>query len=158
MQHDEIFAPPHPFSAPEATDDIPFFIADNPSKGYYFPIDVDDIQDVLHSYPKEEVDFITHIWLRKHLQKRPNSLLLAEFMTGSGVYLMTLYPLEKSNRHYFGEWEPIRKVLREYERFANLGEDEHGRYAQFTPELARDYYLEVLLPFCIEGLMSRRFR
>lgn len=111
MQHDEIFAPPHPFSAPEATDDIPFFIADNPSKGYYFPIDVDDIQDVLHSYPKEEVDFITHIWLRKHLQKRPNSLLLAEFMTGSGVYLMTLYPLEKSNRHYFGEWEPIRRCF-----------------------------------------------
>ena len=158
MQRDDIFARSHPFSAPEATDDIPFLIVDNPSKGYYFPIDVDDIQDVLDSYPKEEVDFITHIWLRKHLQKRPNSLLLAEFMTGSGVYLMTLYPLEKSNRHYFGEWEPIRKVLREYERFANLGEDEQGRYAQFTPESARQYYLEVLLPFCIEGLVSLRFR
>ena len=113
MQRDDIFARSHPFSAPEPTDDIPFLIVDNPSKGYYFPIDVDDIQDVLDSYPKEEVDFITHIWLRKHLQKRPNSLLLAEFMTGSGVYLMTLYPLEKSNRLYFGEWEPIRMVLRE---------------------------------------------
>ena len=158
MQRDDIFARSHPFSAPEPTDDIPLLIVDNPSKGYYFPIDVDDIQDVLHSYPKEEVDFITHIWLRKHLQKRPNSLLLAEFMTGSGVYLMTLYPLEKSNRHYFGEWEPIRKVLCEYERFANLGEDEQGCFAQFTPESAREYYLEVLLPFCIEGLMSRRFR
>ena len=158
MQRDDIFARSHPFSAPEPTDDIPLLIVDNQSKGYYFPIDVDDIQDVLDSYPKEEVDFITHIWLRKHLQKRPNSLLLAEFMTGSGVYLMTLYPLEKSNRHYFGEWEPIRKVLREYERFANLGEDEHGRYAQFTPESARQYYLEVLLPFCIEGLVSLRFR
>ena len=158
MQRDDIFARSHPFSAPEPTDDIPFLIVDNPSKGYYFPIDVDDIQNVLDSYPKEEVDFITHIWLRKHLQKRPNSLLLAEFMTGSGVYLMTLYPLEKSNRHYFGEWEPIRKVLREYERFANLGEDEQGRYAQFTPESARQYYLEVLLPFCIDGLVSRRFR
>ena len=158
MQRDDIFARSHPFSAPEPTDDIPLLIVDNPSKGYYFPIDVDDIQDVLDSYPKEEVDFITHIWLRKHLQKRPNGLLLAEFMTGSGVYLMTLYPLEKSNRHYFGEWEPIRKVLREYERFANLGEDEHGRYAQFTPESARQYYLEVLLPFCIEGLVSLRFR
>ena len=158
MQRDDIFARSHPFSAPEPTDDIPLLIVDNPSKGYYFPIDVDDIQDVLDSYPKEEVDFITHIWLRKHLQKRPNGLLLAEFMTGSGVYLMTLYPLEKSNRHYFGEWEPIRKVLREYERFANLGEDEHGRYAQFTPESARQYYLEVLLPFCIDGLVSRRFR
>ena len=158
MQRDDIFARSHPFSAPEPTDDIPFLIVDNPSKGYYFPIDVDDLQDVLDSYPKEEVDFITHIWLRKHLQKRPNSLLLAEFMTGSGVYLMTLYPLEKSNRHYFGEWEPIRKVLCEYERFANLGEDEHGRYAQFTPESAKQYYLEVLLPFCIEGLVSRRFR
>ena len=158
MQRDDIFARSHPFSAPEPTDDIPLLIVDNPSKGYYFPIDVDDIQDVLDSYPKEEVDFITHIWLRKHLQKRPNGLLLAEFMTGSGVYLMTLYPLEKSNRHYFGEWEPIRKVLREYERFANLGEDEQGRYAQFTPESARQYYLEVLLPFCIDGLVSRRFR
>jgi hypothetical protein len=158
MQRDDIFARSHPFSAPEATDDIPFLIVDNPSKGYYFPIDVDDIQNVLDSYPKEEVDFITHIWLRKHLQKRPKGLLLAEFMTGSGMYLMTLYPLEKSNRHYFGEWEPIRKVLREYERFANLGEDEHGRYAQFTPESAKQYYLEVLLPFCIEGLVSRRFR
>ena len=158
MQRDDIFARSHPFSAPEPTDDIPFLIVDNPSKGYYFPIDVDDIQNVLDSYPKEEVDFITHIWLRKHLQKRPNGLLLAEFMTGSGVYLMTLYPLEKSNRHYFGEWEPIRKVLCEYERFANLGEDEHGRYVQFTPESAKQYYLEVLLPFCIEGLVSRRFR
>ena len=158
MQRDDIFARSHPFSAPEPTDDIPLLIVDNPSKGYYFPIDVDEIQDVLDSYPKEEVDFITHIWLRKHLQKRPNSLLLAEFMTGRGVCLMTLYPLEKSNRHYFGEWEPIRKVLREYERFANLGEDEQGRYAQFTPESAKQYYLEVLLPFCIEGLVSRRFR
>lgn len=157
MQQDGIFALQHPFSAPDVTDDIPFLVVDNPSKGYYFPIDVDDIQDVLCSYPEEEVGFITHIWLRKHVRQRPKCILLAEYTTGDGVYLMTLYPLEKSNKHYFGEWQPLRKVLRGYQGYADLGEDEQGRYAQFKPESARRYYLEVLLPFCIEGLISRRF-
>ena len=148
---DNIFAREHSFTAPSEWEETPIYMHDNTSRNYFFPISVDDIKEALSKYTPEEVDFITHVWLRKHV---PRKDCMAECITGSGVYLMTLYPMRKDCRRYLGKQRPFGKDLNEYKRFAKIFRDKDGWYAQLTEESSRDYYLELLLPFCINGLIE----
>lgn len=148
---DNIFAREHSFTAPSEWEETPIYMHDNTSRNYFFPISVDDIKEALSKYTPEEVDFITHVWLRKHV---PRKDCMAECITGSGVYLMNLYPMRKDCRRYLGKQRPLGKDLNEYKRFAKIFRDKDGWYAQFTEESSRDYYLELLLPFCINGLIE----
>lgn len=146
---DNIFASEHSFAAPSEFDEVPIYLKDNTSRDWYFPIDVNDIKGVISSYPIDKISFITHIWMRKHLMKKE---CIGEWICGSGVYLITLYPISIDNKHYFGKEKPSQKEIREYERYASIKEDEDGWYAQFTEESAKKFYLEDVLPSCIEGL------
>ena len=160
---DNIFAREHSFTAPSEFEETPIFIVENASKNYYFPIGVDDIKAFLGQFPKEETDFITHIWLRSHRaskekqrghrshKSRNNSI--GEYISGSGVYLITLYPLTVDNKHYLGKNKPTGRSLHEYEKYAEVYEDDEGWYARFTDESsAKSYYLDELLPYCLDGL------
>ena len=115
--HDNIFAREHSFTAPSELDETPIFMHENTSRNYFFPISVDDVKDALGKYPPEEVCFITHVWLRKHV---PRKKCWAEYITGSGVYLMTIYPMRKDCRWYLGKQRPFGKELNEYKRFARI--------------------------------------
>ncbi len=150
--HDNIFAREHSFTAPSELDETPIFMHENTSRNYFFPISVDDVKDALGKYPPEEVCFITHVWLRKHV---PRKKCWAEYITGSGVYLMTIYPMRKDCRWYLGKQRPFGKELNEYKRFARICQEKDGWYAQFTEESSRDYYIEILLPFCINGFIEK---
>lgn len=152
--HDNIFKREHSFNAPSDLDETPIYMVENTSRDYYFPIDTDDIKDVLNKYPSDETEFITHIWLRKHIPHNPKHDTLASYIWGSGVYLMCLYPIRKDGTHYIVKKKPIGKTLHEYEKYAKIIEKKDGYYVQFTDETAKKYYLEILLPYCINGLNS----
>lgn len=152
--HDNIFKREHSFTAPSDLDETPIFMVDNTSRDYYFPIDTDDIKDVLNKYPEDKTEFITHIWLRKHIPHNPKHDTLASYIWGSRVYLVCLYPIRKDRTHYLGKKRPIGKTLHEYEKYAKIVEKKDGFYVQFNDETAKNYYLEILLPYCINGLNS----
>lgn len=147
---DNIFAREHSFTAPGEFDDIPVYMKDNPSRDWYFPIDVDDIKALLSTYPDDKVSGITHIWMRKHHRQRQ---CIAEWIRGSGVNLITLYPITKDNLHCFGKTRPSNKAVREYEKYASIFEEDGSWYARFTGDSAKRFYLENVLPSCIEGLV-----
>ena len=71
------------------------------------------------------------------------------------VYLMTIYPMRKDCRWYLGKQRPFGKDLNEYKRYAKICKEKDGWFAQFTEESSRDYYIEILLPFCINGLIEK---
>jgi len=153
--HDNIFKREHSFTAPTDLDETPIFIVENTSRDYYFPIDVNDVNDVLSNYPVDKTEFITHIWLRKHTPHNLKHDTLASYTWGSGVYLICLYPIEKDRIHYLGKKKPIGIMLHEYEKYSKIIEKKDGFYAQFTDESAKKYYMEILLPYCINGLNSK---
>ena len=134
--HDNIFKREHSFTAPTDLDETPIFIVENTSRDYYFPIDVDDINNVLSNYPVDKTEFITHVWLRKHIPHNLKHDTLASYTWGSGVK------------------KPIGIMLHEYEKYSKIIEKKDGFYAQFTDENAKKYYMEILLPYCINGLNS----
>ena len=152
--HDNIFKREHSFTAPTDLDETPIFIVENTSRDYYFPIGVDDVHEILSNYPVDKTKFITHVWLRKHIPHNLKHDTLASYTWGSGVYLISLYPIKKDRMHYLGKKKPIGIMLHEYEKYSKIIEKKDGFYAQFTDENAKKYYMEILLPYCINGLNS----
>lgn len=152
--HDNIFKREHSFTAPTDLDETPIFIVENTSRDYYFPIDIDDVHEVLSNYPVDKTKCITHVWLRKHIPYNPKYDTLASYICGSGVYLICLYPIKKDRTHYLGKKKPIGIMLHEYEKYSKIIEKRDGFYAQFTDESAKKYYKAILLPYCINGLNS----
>lgn len=155
---DNIVQREHSLLAPSEFDEIPICFADNTSRDYYFPVTTDDIKEALSRYPDGATDFITHIWLRKHSKTKKYRYSIASPIAGSGVYLIGLYPIQTDHRHYFENGKPQGKDLHEYEKYARIGCDKKGFYAQFTPESAKQYYLEILVPFCVDWLIKEHKR
>lgn len=69
--------------------------------------------------------------------------------------MICLYPIKKDRTHYLGKKKPIGIMLHEYEKYSKIIEKRDGFYAQFTDENAKKYYMEILLPYCINGLNSK---
>ena len=146
---DNIFARKHSFHAPTGFDEVPILMIDNTSRDYYFPVSPDEIKTALSNLPNS--DIVTHIWLRKHNKKKDS---IVEFIKGSEVYLITLYPLLKENRHFLGKDKLQEKDIRWYSPYAKVIEREDGWYAVFTETSAKEFYLNRLIPFAVEGLHS----
>ena len=151
---DNIFAREHSFRAPTESDGIPIFIVDNTSRDYYFPVSVDEIREAIKDIPHS--DEVTHIWLRKHVNHNKKKDLWIEEITGSGVRLITLYPIMKDNRQFLGKEKRSEKDVRWFSPYAELVEKQEGYYAVFTEESAKTYYLERLIPYGIEALSKMK--
>ena len=148
---DNIFAREHCFHAPTEFDEVPILMVDNPSRDYYHPVSPDEIKAVFYDLPGSGI--VTHIWLRKHNKER-NSIV--ECIKGSGVYLITLYPLLKEGLHFLGKDKPLEKDIRWYSPYAKVIEREGGWYAQFTETSAKEFYLNKLIPFGVDELHTYR--
>ena len=151
---DNIFAREHSFRAPTESDEIPIFIVDNTSRDYYFPVSVEEIREAIKDIPHS--DGVTHIWLRKHVNHNKKKDLWIEEITGSGVRLITLYPIMKDNRQFLGKEKRSDKDARWFSPYAELVEKQEGYYAVFTEESAKKYYLERLIPYGIEALSKMK--
>ena len=138
---DNIFARLHSFHRPTEFDEIPILIADNTSRDYYFPVSPEEIKEELSNIPHS--DIVTHVWLRKYNKKEDNIVVS---IWGSGVYLITLYPLLKNHSLFLGKKKPLDKDIKWYGPYAQVIEREDGWYAVFTETSAKEFYLHRLLP------------
>ena len=142
-----VFVRYHSFHRPTEFDELPIIVVDNPSRDYYFPVTPDEIKAALSSPP--ETSIVTHVWLRKHSKKND---FFVEAIKGSGVGLITLYPLLKDHRHYWGKKKPEDKDIRWYGPYAQMKEMKDGWYAVFTESSAKDFFLEKLIPYGVDTL------
>lgn len=145
---DNIFERQHNLSAPSEGEQKPIYIVDNPSRDFYFPIDVNEVKATLGKLPIEHTEHITHIWFQK-IKKNDyleGKTFQASFICGSGVYLIVLHPFPMDNIMRLGKSKPTKKTLNYYKDFGVvLKEDEAGWSLKWTEENVKKYYLESLL-------------
>jgi hypothetical protein len=113
---DGIFRRAHSLNPPGPHDSIPIFIVDNPSREFFFPLTPDEIKKELCNVPKLDWSKITHIWERrfKKTEYEAGELPLAEFICGSGVQLIVLYPWPNDLRLPLGPKKPTTSQLRAF--------------------------------------------
>ena len=146
---DNIFARLHGLQAPTATEHLPIFLVDNASRDFFFPINEQEICSVLATYVHEDQQGITHIWLRraKTTEYRHDELPQAEFICGSGVRLITLYPWRCDLIQNFGVKKPSQKTAHIYSKFCSAPTKQvHGEwFLQWEMNELKNYMSYVLL-------------
>ena len=143
---DNIFNRLHSFSRPGPHDKLPILIEDNPSGDFIFPLNGSECLEALKALPEGDQDGITHVWLRRLTSReRKNGHSLAEFICGSGVRVIVMYPWRKDLRLCLGKNKPTGKIANEYARYkAKLFQESDLWYVQFElPEL-RKFCVQVL--------------
>lgn len=143
---DKIFQREHSLTRPNDGQDVPILISENPSRDYYFPVSVEEMATALAALPESHRAGITHIWLRR-LEGRPNhDSPLAEFVCGSGVRAIIVYPWRIDGRLALGRRRPQPAWARQFVRYgASIGRRRGIWYVQFSDANLRRYYIELLL-------------
>lgn len=147
-REDNIFQRRHSLSRPASDAELPILIQENPSKGFVFPVSGQEVLAYLRTYPTMQVGGITHIWLRraKKTDFDSGALPMAEFICGSGVRVIVLYPWAKDLTLSFGAKRPSAKELRQYARWTeDLVFKDAQWYLRWQPEALRNFYLDHLL-------------
>lgn len=145
---DNIFKRQHSLQRPAPDAELPILIEDNPSKGFMFPVSGQEVIEHLRKFPTEDVASITHVWLRRAKPKEFESgeLPFAEFICGSGVRVIVLYPWTKDLMLSFGNKKPTGKKLNSY---ANWTQDLFYKnelwYLRWTLSALKSFYLDNLL-------------
>ena len=146
--NDRIFRRCHSIEAPDANADLPILMQDNPSRDFYFPISAVQAKRVLDSLPQNQTDGITHIWMRRlnHSKRDRVDTPLAEYICGSGVRLVVLYPWRRDGTLHLGRRPPTKRIARDYEKFgASISNRRGSWYAKFGDAGLKRFYIEHLL-------------
>lgn len=145
---DNIFRRCHSLKRPEADEVLPILIEDNPSKEFFFPLTVHEVEEALKALPKQDYAQITHIWMRrlKKTEYESGKMPLAEFICGSGVRVIILYPIPKNMIVELGQGKPSARKLKELGKWCNDIYFKNGQWQVKweLPEL-RIYYINNLL-------------
>ena len=123
-------------------------ITDNPSRDYLFPVDADDIRRELQHLPEDDWSTITHIWLRrfKKTDYERGEIPLAEFICGSGVRLVVLYPWPIDLKLFISKKRPTDRQLKFYaDHKAELIQQQDGWYLEWELAELKDFYIQTLL-------------
>lgn len=147
---DNIFARAHSLQRPGPEQELPLLIQDNPSREFFFPVSVEECLTALRALPTSHTTGITHIWLRRHSTRTARTdAPLAEFIWGSGVRVIVLYPWRTDGRLYLGRSKPVSQQIAMYLRASARLVNDHGRwYVEFSKADLRRFYIEHL--FCHE--------
>ncbi|MBL8203875.1 MAG: hypothetical protein JNM09_06560 [Blastocatellia bacterium] len=147
-REDNIFQRKHSLQRPAPDAELPILLEENPSKGFVFPVSGQEVLVHLRAYPSEAIEGITHIWLRraKKAEFEAGALPLAEFICGSGVRVIVLYPWAKDLTLSFGTMKPSAKELRQYAHWTeDLVCKRSQWYLRWQPEALKSFYLDHLL-------------
>ncbi len=145
---DRIVRRAHSLHPPGPHDSLPIFLIDNPSRDFFFPLTPEEIRRELLELPKRDWSQITHIWQRrfKKTEYDAGELPLAEFICGSGVRLIVLYPWPNDLYMPLGEKRPTRAQLRAFADYtADLRHSDNCWYLRWTIKATRDFCIERLL-------------
>lgn len=145
---DQIVRREHSLKPPAPGEKLPILIAENPSRDYFFPITIDEARDYLRTFPDEDVDGLTHFWLRRISSRayRRAGRPLAEYVWGSGVRAIILYPWSKDRSLKFGKRHPSASTQKRFSRWTTDLVQEHGLWClRWSDEALRDFYLTALI-------------
>lgn len=145
---DGIFKRAHSLSRPTSLDQCPILIQDNPSREFFFPISAKEAEEALGALPQRDFEGITHIWLRRFKKKEyeKGELPLAEFICGSGVRVIVLYPFPKDMVLVLGDSKPSKRKLKELEKWGCKVRKKEGVWvACWSRSELRKYYINSLL-------------
>lgn len=146
--NDNIFRRCHSLTRPEPGDVTPLLIEDNPSRDFFFPLAAAEVKHALQALPKKDYAQITHIWLRrlKKSEYQAGNMPQAEFICGSGVRVIVLYPTPKDMVVRLGAKKPSNRKLKELRKWCSKVEYKSGGW-RATWELSelKGYYINVLL-------------
>jgi hypothetical protein len=105
---DGVFNRAHSIDPPGPLDDLPLVIEDNPSKDMVFPASAQRIVERIRALPPHHTIGITHLWLRraKPGEREVGLVPFAEFICGSGVRMIVVYPWPSDLTLRFGISRP----------------------------------------------------
>ncbi len=144
---DSIFNRCHDLEAPEVGRDLPILLQDNPSRDFYFPISALEAKTALEELPNYDVSGITHIWCRRLRKTEFNSRSqpLAQFVCGSGVRAIVLYPWSRDQTRTFSQVSD-QSLLNEMRRLGFVVTKSKGVWSvSATEEQLRLFYINHLL-------------
>ena len=145
---DNIFKRCHSLSRPDQDDELPIVIEDNPSRDFFFPLSAMEVVQALQALPKKDYSQITHVWLRrlKKSEYEAGNLPQAEFVCGSGVRLIVLYPVPKDMVLMLGKKKPSRRRMKELGKWCSDVSIKNGFWrAKWSLTELRGYYINTLL-------------
>ena len=143
---DGIFNRAHSFSPPGPHQSTPILIEDNPSRDYFFPLSGRECVEALRALPNNDHAGVTHLWLRRPgATDRREGLPLAEFICGSGVRLIVMYPWRVDKRLCLGRRKPTGKTSNHYARFGASPFRERGWwFVEFSAFELRRFWVQIL--------------
>ena len=145
---DHIVRREHSLKPPAPGQAVPVLMEDNPSRDYFFPAAVEEVRDHLATFPDKDVKGLTHLWLRRISSKsyREAGRPLAEYVWGSGVCAIILYPWSTDRLLKFGRRRPSASIQRSFSRWTTDIVLEDGIWClRWSDEALRDFYLTALL-------------
>jgi hypothetical protein len=113
---DGIFNRAHSIDPPGPHDALPIVLEDNPSKKMVFPATSNTIVGRIKSLPEQDIVGITHLWLRraKQSEHEAGAIPFGEFICGSGVRMIVVYPWPSDLTLFLGRTRPTTQRLREF--------------------------------------------
>lgn len=145
---DRIFRRAHSLLPPGPLDETPLFMVDNPSRDFFFPVNTEEISRELKNLPSHDWATITHIWLRrfKKTEYQKGELPLSEFICGSGVRLIVLYPWPSNLRLFLSKNRPNDHQLKLYAGYeTSLIQTKNGWSLEWTLPALKNFYIQTLL-------------
>ena len=143
-----IFRRCHSLTRPNTDDELPLIVQDNPSRDYFFPLSAEEVVQALQALPKKDYSQITNIWLRriKTTDYMAGNVPEAEFICGSGVRLIVLYPTPMDMVVKLGAKKPSRRKMKELGKWCDDISIKNGIWcAKWNLSELRGYYINVLL-------------
>jgi len=137
---DGIFNRAHSLSPPGPDQQTPILIEDNPSRDYFFPLTG---EECIKALPKRDQVGVTHLWLRRPgATDRREGLPLAQFICGSGVRLIVMFPWRKDMRLCLGRRRPAGILSKECAGFGTPAfRDREWWYVEFSMRDLRRYWI-----------------
>ena len=142
---DNIFRRAHSLTPPGPGDALPIVIEENPSRDFYFPLSGQETLEALTALPKKNTRHLTHLWLRRR-KKSEGATPFAEFICGSGVRVIVLYPWPTDNILRFGKRRPSGRQIKLYSEWtADLFQEDGIWCLRWTNDALRHMYIKHLL-------------
>lgn len=144
---DNIFHRLHSLTPPGPHDEVPIVIQDNPSRDFVFPTTREALTEQVRRLPAADTHGITHLWLRRVNQRQFDAgVPQAEFICGSGVRLIVIYPWPADLLQRFGVRKPTDTILRQYAPWTtDLRRDDGQWCLAWNPDVLERYCLDHLL-------------
>lgn len=135
----------HSLQRPVEGQKLPILIEENPSRDFFFPVSAAEFQEVLSNLPGNPGEGITHLWLRSRPASESVYAPLAQFICGSGVRVIVIYPWPVDGKHDLGKTKPSLRLRNEYTRFGGKLTLARGKWwVSFDEEALKRFYIECL--------------